>query len=138
MRRTKYKPKPFESTGKSADTSANIYESMLMSESFQDLSKNQRLLYICMKSRYYGHRKPKKDFPGIAEVQSDECFYFNLELAVEYGLYTRNNHTTFYNDIKAIEKHGFIKTISNGKATKTKSIYRFSSEWRNWKSPEES
>ena len=85
-----------------------------------------------MKSQYYGKRKPGKDFPDIEQLQGNELFYFNQSLAVNYGLYSRDNHKQFYSDIKAIEKHGFIKTVSSGAATKSKSIYRFVGDWKMW------
>jgi hypothetical protein len=131
-RKKPYKPKLFESTGKQNDTSANIYESMLLSAAFNDLTKNQRLLYIYMKAQYYGKRKPGKDFPEIEQFQGEELFYFNFSLAEKYHLYTRANHQQFYNDIKEIERHGFIETVSNGKSNKKKNIYIFSSRWRLW------
>lgn len=131
-RKKPYKPKTFESTGISNDTSANIYESMLESPAFMDLTKNQRLLYLYMKKQYYGKRKPEKDFPDIEQLQGDDLFYFNLALAVKYGLYTRGNHKSFYADIKAIEQHGFIETVSSGKSTKSRSIYRYSGAWKEW------
>ena len=132
VKKKRYRPKAFESTGISNDTSAAIYESMLISPAFMDMTKNQRFLYVCMKAQYYGKRKPGKDFPDIEQLQGDDLFYFNLSLAEKYGLYTRNGHTSFYNDVKAIEDHGFIETVSNGKATHSKSIYRYSSKWREW------
>lgn len=131
-RKKPYKPKRFESTGVSNDTSANIYESMLLSPAFMDLNSRTRTLYLYMKAQYYGKRKPSKDFPNIEQVQSDECFYFNMAVAEKYKLYTRGNHKQFYGDIKILENHGFIKTISNGKINKTKSVYRFSDEWQEW------
>ena len=51
--RKKYIPKRFESKGEKfidengklrADTSANIYESLLLSDSFRDLSDRQKML----------------------------------------------------------------------------------------------
>lgn len=48
-RKKVYKAKTFESNGASNDTSANVYESMLNSPAFMDMTKNQRLLYIYMK-----------------------------------------------------------------------------------------
>lgn len=131
-RRRKYKPKSFESTGRSNDTSANIYESMLQSDAYKHLTKNQRLLYMYMKSQYYGKRKPGKDFPDVEQLQGDELFYFNLSLAESYGLYTKNNHKALYNDIRALERHGFIKTIINGAATKTRSVYQLIGDWKFW------
>ena len=102
-RRKPYIPRSFESTGEARDTSANIYESMLKSVAYQDLTKNQRLLYVYMKAQYYGKRKPGRDFPDVERLQGDDLFYFNLALAEEYGLYTRKNRGAFYDDIKAIE-----------------------------------
>lgn len=131
-RRKKYVPKPFESAGGANDTSANIYESMLNSAAFQDLTKNQRLLYIYMKAQYYGKRKPEKDFPDVEQMQGDELFYFNLSLAEKYGLYSRGNRGQFYNDVKALEEHGFIMVVSSGRSTKTRSIYKFTGGWRVW------
>ena len=102
---------------------------MLTSAAFTDLTKNQRLLYIYMKAQYYGKRKPSHDFI----MQSDEVFYFNRAIAIEYHLYSDSNRKSFYDDIKAIEQHGFIRTISNGKAAKQRNIYQFVSDWKQWK-----
>jgi len=131
-RKKPYVPKSFESMGKANDTSANIYESMLNSAAFQDLTKNQRLLYIYMKAQYYGKRKPGKDHPDIEELQGDDKFYFNLAIAVKYGLYASGSRKQLYGDIKAIEEHGFIKTVSKGRGNHTRSIYQFVGEWRTW------
>lgn len=131
-RKKPYKPKPFESVGKPNDTSANIYETMLLSPAFMDLSKNQRLLYLYMKAQYYGKRKPGKDFPEMELFQGDDLFYFPMGTAEKYQLYRKANHKAFYDDVHNLESHGFIKTVSNGKTTKRKSIYQFSGEWQNW------
>ena len=131
-RRKRYIPRSFESAGNTNDTSANIYESMLNSAAFQDLTKNQRLLYVYMKAQYYGKRKPGKDFPDVEQLQGDEFFYFNLSLAEKYGLYSRGNRGQFYNDVKALEEHGFIMVVSNGRYTKMRSVYKFTGEWRMW------
>lgn len=131
-RKKSYTPKAFESTGRSNDTSANIYESMLLSAAYQDLNIRQRQLYVCMKAQYYGKRKPGKDYQEIDLLQGDDLFYFPMSLAEKYALYTRENHKQFYNDIKVIENHGFIQTVSNGKSTKSRSIYKFSGDWRDW------
>lgn len=130
--RKKYVPKSFESIGGTSDTSANIYESMLNSAAFKELTKNQRLLYIYMKAQYYGKRKPGKDFPDVEHLQGDEMFYFNLSLAEKYGLYSRGNHMQFYNDVKNLQEHGFIQVVSNGRSTKSRSIYKFIGDWKNW------
>lgn len=127
-----YIPKSFESTGEVRDTSANIYESMLQSAAYRDLTKNQRLLYVYMKAQYYGKRKPEKDFPGMEQFQGDDLFYFNLSLADKYGLYSRGNRGQFYNDVKSLQEHGFIRVVSNGHSTKSRSIYKFIGDWKYW------
>ena len=129
--RKKYKPKSFESTGLSSDTSANIFNSMLIHPAFMALKTRQKLLYIYCKNQYYGKRKPKADFPDIESLQSDECFYMNLGLAVDYGLYTRTGRKEFYSDLKSLCEAGFIECVSSGRSTKSRSIYRFSDKWKN-------
>ena len=132
-RKKKYIPKSFESDSRSNDTSANIYDSMLESVAFMDLTKSQRLLYLYMKKQYYGKRKPCKDYPDEQQFQGDDLFYFPLGQAEQYKLYSRSNRGQFYSDIAALEAHGFIRTVSNGKFTKTKSIYQYSGDWKLWK-----
>lgn len=132
-KKRKYKPREFESTGVRNDSSANIYRTMFLSPAFLNLTKNQRLLYITMKSQYYGVQKPGKDFPEIPELQGDDLFYFSMWTAERYGLYTRGNHMSFYKDTKSLVDHGFIEIVSNGRATHEKNIYRYSSKWRTWK-----
>ncbi len=131
-RKKQYIPKSFESTGEPRDTSANIYESMLCSAAYQDLTKNQRLLYVYMKAQYYGKRKPGRDNPDIEGLQWDDLSYFNLALAVKYGLYASGSRQQFYADIKAVEEHGFIKTVSKGRGNHTRSIYQFTGDWKTW------
>ena len=129
QRKQKYKPKAFESTGISADTSANLYNSMLTHPAFIALKTRQKILYVYCKAQYYGKRKPGQDFPAGEAVQSEECFYMNLSLAVSYGLYTRNGNKEFYADMKALCDAGFLEMVTNGRATQSRSIYRFSDKW---------
>lgn len=137
-KRKKYEPAAFES-GKSllppkvAETSANIFRSMMFSEAWHDLTNRQRNLYLTAKAMYYGTRKPEKDYPDIKAFQGDDKLYLNLNEVVKYGTYTKNMRGELYTDIKALEEHGFLKTISNGKARKIKSVYQYSDGWKEWK-----
>ena len=132
-RKKNYHPKRFESTGENGDPFLMIFESMLVSQAFLDLTKNHRLLYVYLKAQFYGKRKPENDIPDIDGIKGNDVFYFNRELAVRrYKLYTDGNRSSFYADIKELEKHGFIITVSNGRATKSKSIYKFSDKWQTW------
>lgn len=136
----RYIAKSFEGVGttfvdengkKIADTSANIYESMLRSKAFKTLKNRQKVLYLVCKSQYYGKRKPKADYKD-ERVQDDTCFYLNLDLVCQYGLYTRNMRKEFYGDMKELRKRGFIEQVASGRGTMTKSIYRFASGWKQW------
>lgn len=130
-RKGSYKPKPFESTGRSNDTSANIYDSMLESSAFKDLSYRQQLLYVYMKARYYGHKHPIKD--------DSTTFTFNQGLWIKdknhsykggYKLYSHKAH--FYRDRDALVNHGFIEIVENNKNQRESNVYRFSDKWRTW------
>lgn len=117
---------------KLADTSANIYESMLRSKAFRSLKNRQKVLYLICKSQYYGKRKPKADYKEDDRVQDDTCFYLNLDLVCQYGLYTKNMRKEFYGDMKELRNKGFIEQVASGRGTMTKSIYRFASGWKQW------
>ena len=119
-RKKKYVPKAFES-GKAGDVSANIYASMIQSRVWSNLTNNARVLYVYMKLQYYG----QKTIPD----REQECFYFNKAMFIKtYQLYKNVNQ--FYKDKKLLIDNGFIETVENGKTTRTKSIYKLSSKWR--------
>lgn len=119
-RRKKYVPKAFESK-KAGDVSANIYASMIQSRAWANLTNNARVLYLYMKLQYYGQR----NIPN----REQECFYFNKAMFTKtYQLYKNVNQ--FYRDRQMLIDNGFIETVENGRTTRTKSIYRLSSKWR--------
>lgn len=127
-KKRRYKPKPFESTGKSSDTSANIYNSMLHSESFRDLTARQKVLYMCMKSEYYAQK-------GKPEGYDETAFYFNKakwrkDSSYSYQIYS--NGSDFKKDVDALEEHGFIKVIIRAQNMRERNIYRFSDGWQSW------
>ncbi len=139
-RRKKYRPKPFESRGTTftddngkvrADTSANIFKSMLYSEAFRSLKTAQKILYVYCKSEYYGSRKPGKDHK---ELEADnDLFYFNWDLALKNKLYAPSNSSKFYKDMQVLIDYGFIERVLSGKGHKQKTVYRFSDKWQFWK-----
>lgn len=120
-----YRKKPFESTGSSSDTSANIYMSMMLSPAWKDLTANQQRLYLYCKGQYYG----EKQNPGGDPL----CFTMNQsKWADRYGLYKRNNAAGFIRDMTALITHGFVTCATCGANTRSKSIYRFSDMWQQW------
>lgn len=147
-KRRKYAPKKFESQGfgdqkmtytdrfgkKRSDSFCMVFESLLQSAAYTDLSDKQKALYIVCTSQLYGHRKPEKDHKDVPELQGDDVFYLNWrEVHERYGMYSQNNHGRFYKDMKVLQEHGFIKQIASGKSQHKKSIWQFDWQWQLWK-----
>ena len=132
-KKPKYKPKSFESLGQKNDTSANIYMSMLMNKNWQNLTKNQQLLYLYCKAQYYAEKKKtiKLQLAEISEEELSKCFTMNKSKWCSlYHLYNDGNQNGFIKDMRALIENGFIDIVENGKVTRTKNIYKFSDRWR--------
>lgn len=122
-KRRKYTPKPFESVDGNS-LSANLYATMLQSKAWKKLNKGAMVLYLYMKLQYYGARNI------VDHPQTD--FVFNKAMVTQvYGLYT--NMSQFRKDRDLLIEYGFIEYVENGKNTRTKSIYRFSNKWQQYK-----
>lgn len=114
-------PKAFESSRPCNDVSAVLYASMLQSPAWKKLTKPQQILYVYMRLQFYGNNQVP-DKPQI-------YFYFNQLLWKDtYGLYT--NLKSFYKDRDALIDHGFIEKMESGKNTRTKAVYKLSSNWQ--------
>lgn len=120
-----YQKKSFESNGKPSDISANIYDSMVRSKAWMDLSAQQRQLYMYCKMQYYGEKQKPND--------DTLCFTMNQHKWSDlYGLYDKTNAKGFYRDMAELIDHGFIICTECGSATRTKSIYRYSDMWQKY------
>lgn len=136
-----FKPRAFESKGvtytdadgrQRKDTFAMIYESMLTSPAYTDLTHRQRSLYAACKAQYYGTRKPSSDYPTIEEFKGDDKFYMNWQAVQKYSIYSPTMRKEFYGDMKALAAHGLIRCIASGRSTHRKSVYAYSNEWQTW------
>jgi len=143
-RRTNYEPEPHESAGGylgrsgavHKDTSASIFESMYRSPAYRGLTARQRDLFMCCKLQRYGKRKPGRDYREIEELQSEALFYLSWAMvSKDYGLYPEGSKKNFYSDMKALAEHGLIELVSSGSSRRTKSIYRYSTRWKDWTQP---
>lgn len=120
-----YQKKPFESTGTSDDTSANIYVSMQLSKAWMTLTSNQKVLYLTCKTQLYAEKqKPNDDPLSFTMNQSKWCGL--------YHLYEKSNAKGFYRDMTALIEKGFVTCVACGATTRTKSIYRLSSMWQKY------
>ena len=133
-KRSKYKPKPFESypaavdPKRSYDTSANIYESMMLSKAWIDLTPAQKVLYQVCKSQMYAQKhRPSLEMENVSETS----FFMNRWLwQTTYQLYKPGNEKGFYRDMTALIDHGFIRCVYSGANSKDKSVYDYSDKWR--------
>lgn len=124
-RKTPYQKKPFESTGASNDTSANVYMSMLLSDAWRALTAQQQRLYLYCKAQYYAEKQKPNGDPL--------CFTLNQSKWADlYGIYKKNNAASFSRDMSALIEHGFVSCVICGAFTRSKSIYRFSAKWQKW------
>ena len=123
-RKKPYQKKPFESNGISSDVSANIYESMIKSNAFRDLTKEQQMLYVICKLQLYAEKK--KPIPGEPSFTMSRC------KALAYGSYTESNRKGLPRDIAALVDHGLIDCVCDGSNTRSKNIYRLSDRWQMW------
>ena len=129
FKKKKHVPKPFESIGITSDTSANIYESMLLSPAWQDLSKGQQNLYVYCKSQYYSEKSNKLELKN----SNPEVFTMNRHKWLEkYNIYNKGNANQFYKDMEALILHGFVKCILIGAKARVKNIYQYSNKWQLW------
>ncbi|MCR5092811.1 MAG: hypothetical protein K6B72_02445 [Lachnospiraceae bacterium] len=140
----KYRAYPFESVGEKfidesgktrKETSANLFESMLLSAAYKSLSDRQARLYTVCKAQFYGKRKPGYDYKESGLFQGDEFFYLNWATVQRYGVYPASSSKNFYRDMQALQDHGFIQKVASGKAHKKKNVYSFSDRWQAWQPP---
>lgn len=124
-RKKKYQPKPFESDGNHSDTSANIYESMMKSDAWLDLTATQKVLYMTCKSQYYAEKNHPENDPTQFTMPQKKW-------ADTYKLYRKDNAKGFIRDISALIEHGFITCVNKGAMTYTKNVYQYSSMWRKY------
>ena len=130
-KRKKYKPKSFESTGIGSDTSSNIYVSMLLSNSWQQLSKNAQILYVYCKAQYYAEKTiPKPKVAQLTEQQLDKCFTMNKSKWLHLYKIYKSDNGQFNKDIEQLIQLGFVELVECGKTTRTKNIYMLSDKWQ--------
>lgn len=114
-----YEPDRWE-TPVSNNHYTRLYDLMLTSDAWKDLSHSARSLYPLLKMQYRGNNSGR----------TIQCPYSYLK---EYGM----NSTTIKNAIRDLEEHGFIKCVPGVHITKNlhrqPNEYEFISDWIDWK-----
>lgn len=123
-RKKNYKPESFESKA-SGERYIRLYESMLTSDAYKDLSHSARTVYTILKLQYKG------DYTGNTVKRRYKDFQ-------EYGM----NTSTIKRALVDLENHGFIKIKYGTKMTRDTGLrkqmneYTFVSDWKYWKPDE--
>ena len=129
--------KPGEKSESGADTSANIYRSMLLSDVWKSLTPRQVRLYLICKSEYYGKSKddlrPFKEYFDSHHISDQERLrHFTMNWGKVrkdglFGMYSNHNH--FIDDMNVLISKGFVDCIIPGADTRQKNLYRLSDRW---------
>lgn len=123
-KKDRYIKKSYESTGISSDVSSNIYQSMVTSLAWKQLSSRQKVLYMYCKLQHYAQKnKPDPD-------DRTKFFLNQHKWLKEYELYPSSNLGAFYRDMEKLIEFGFIRCVHAGSSSRTKNVYQFSDKWR--------
>jgi hypothetical protein len=110
---------------KGGNISAKVYDLMLTSAAYKDLTPQAKALYTYMKAQLYA--TPREDKPN----KDINLFVFNRSLYMtKYELYSNGEHFSKY--CHELIAHGFIEIHECGRTTRTKNVYKYSDKWKNW------
>ena len=122
-KRRDYTPKGYESAKPGADGYAAIYNTMITSAAWADLSPQACKLYVAMKA---AHFSSKPD-----DVQ--EHFYFCAEQwANVYHLWPRTSEKSFFKFRDELIEHGFIRCVEDNQHRHMMNVYGLSDKWKTW------
>lgn len=118
-KKTEYLRRQFETRipGKPSETHekyCGICLTMLVSDAWFNLSGEAKNLYLFMRLQYDG-------------IKEEFCFNRSL-WAEKYKLFASPNAYYKYRD--ELVQQGFIEIKESGKNTRTKAVYKFSSQWQ--------
>ena len=100
---------------------------MLTSPAWQDLSPIAHDLYIYCKDQH-GYTPPNVTGDGKA---NKDYFVMNREKWQEHYKACASPNA-FIKAMRELVTHGFVEVYQNGKNTRTSTIYRFTSKWKDW------
>lgn len=127
--------KSYQTRAPAKDVFVPLYKTLAESPAFLDLSDKQRLILLYMYGQKFfaGKNRPHEaDLPNLSEEERAECFYFNQAVAAKWKLRGKNDGALYTKDIPALIEHGFIDAVANGRANHSRSIYKYSTRWKQW------
>ena len=121
---------PWQSNRKSKAFSL-VSRDMLLSTAWQALNPTAVKLYICCLDQL-GYKPPT--VTGDASNDRD-YFVMNRELWRDRYRVT-SSPNVFMRAMRNLVSHGFVEVYRSGKNTRTKTIYKFSGQWKSWTAKE--
>lgn len=108
-----------------------LYDSMLESHAWQDLSPQAQALYTyCVRN---SHGQATRDDAQRTGGRGDvRLFYMSHGDAVGFGLYASSDYRGLPRDVDSLIAHGFVDLIWSGQTSRARNIYRLSSRWKKW------
>ena len=111
------------------ETFGMIYESMLVSEKFKELSLSAKFVYCLCRSQAtskIGRQALYKHGEEFGIDYPENCFVFPAKHIRKYGL-DRSNVSKYMTELI---KAGFIKKYENNKYCWKVNVYQFSANWK--------
>ena len=121
-RKRKLHSESWQTSNHQNGTYAPIYEDLMLSEAWRDLSNAERVVLLCCHQQYYGHHRPEADIKS--EMITDDCFYFSRNDLPKYGMAAIGG-TRFDEYMASLKQHGFIQQVPvyRGAGRGEKNIY---------------
>lgn len=129
-RAKKQERKPWQRRANASRQWNPIYNDLLDSPAFHDLTPSQKVLY------FYCQRETHGDAMRDSGTQDERVFFMNRALRCKtHQLYPLSDTRAFERDMAQLVGHGFVDCLQSGLDTRTKSLYRLSARWCDWGTP---
>lgn len=134
-KRTKQQAKAWQRRPKGSAQFVQLYADLLDSPAFHDLSPKAKVLYIyCLRESHGAAMRNNAPEGGMGD---ERLFYMNHALRTKvHELYAPSDTRCFERDMAALIEHGFVDVTRSGYERREKTVYRLSSRWNLWGSPD--
>lgn len=126
-----FKPDYYASKCGKHETFATVYDSMLKSEQFKNLSLSAKFLFLLCRNQLTSRAGRETLYNHGKEFEilyPDSCFVFPAKHQREYGLNDCSNVTK---GLKELENAGFIRKYECNKHCWKVNVYQFATDWKN-------
>lgn len=125
----KYEYKAHQRRPNSSTRFVQVYHDLLDSPAFQDLTAQQKTLYVYCILESHGKAMVENQKTRLDE----RLFYMNKQLYVHvHKLYSEKDTRGFNRDMAALITHGLIDCVESNYKRRKKNLYRLSQRWHNW------